>query len=220
MTRPPRANLRVYYRLVAVLGALAVLIVVFVLLRRPILREAGRALTYSDPIDTADMIVVTEWDAEGGLLEAADLVHAGIARQVAILLTPVQPADSELERRGIHREPISQYLTGILHGLGVQAVEIIPRRADGTTGEGDVLPAWCDERQFRTVIVVSSPDHSRRVRRVLHRSMRHHRTKIVVRTAAFSDFDPDRWWQTHDGSRLELQGMGKLLVDLIRHPIS
>jgi hypothetical protein len=202
--------------LAMVLTALAVC----ALLRKPILREAGRALTFSDPLQPSDVIVVAQWDAEGALLTAADLVHAGIAPRVAILVPPSQPGESELERRGVQREPISRYFVAILHSLGVQAVEIISRRADGTTGEGDVLPAWCDEHNFTTVLVVSSPDHSWRVRRVLNRSMRNHRTKIIVRTAAFSVFDPERWWLTHDGVRLELEGMGKLLVDLARHPIS
>ena len=199
---------------------LLTVLVVGALLGKPLLREAGRALTFSDPLQPSDIIVVAQWDAEGALLTAADLVHAGIAPRVAILLTPNQPSDHELDRRGVRRQPISQYLVGILHWLGVQAVEIIAQRADGTTGEGDVLPNWCDEQTLTTVLVVSSPDHSRRVRRVLHRSMRNHRTAVIVRTAAFSDFDPERWWQTHDGVRLELEGMGKLLVDLVRHPIS
>ena len=219
MNKPSCANVRSRYALLTVLVMLTVL-AVCVLARRPILREAGRALVFSDPLQSSDVIVVTEWDGEGALLKAADLVHADIAPRVAILLTPNQPSDRELELRGVRREPISEYFVKILHSLGVQTVEIISQRADGTTGEGEVLPVWCDEHGFTTVLVVSSPDHSRRVRRVLHRSMRNHRTKIIVRTAAFSDFDPERWWQTHDGVRLELEGMGKLLVDLVRHPIS
>jgi hypothetical protein len=175
---------------------------------------------YSDRLEPADVIVVTEWDEEGALIYAADLVHSGIAPRVAILLTPAAPADQELERRGIQREPMSRYLTRILHELGVQDVELIPERADGTTAEGNILPAWCDAHRFTSVVLVSSADHSRRVHRVLHRSMRNPHTKIVVRTATFSDFDPEHWWQTHEGIRLELEGMGKLLVDMVRHPIS
>jgi hypothetical protein len=221
MIESSRANVRSRYRILTVLGAVVAVFAVCALLRRPILREAGRLLTFSDPVAAADIIVVTEWDAtDGALLDAADLVQDGIASRVAILLTPPVPADRELARRGIHREPISVYLVGMLHSLGVKTVEIIPSTADGTGAEGEVLTAWCDERQFRSVVVVSSPDHSRRVRRVLNRWMRHHPTRIAVHTARYSDFDPERWWETHNGIRWELEGMGKLIVDVALHPIS
>jgi hypothetical protein len=41
-----------------------------------------------------------------------------------------------------------------------------------------------------------------------------------VHTTAFSDFDPERWWETHDGVRTEIQGLEKLLVDVVLHPLS
>jgi hypothetical protein len=36
----------------------------------------------------------------------------------------------------------------------------------------------------------------------------------------YSEFDPDRWWQTRDGARIGLVELQKLLLDLARHPIS
>jgi hypothetical protein len=192
----------------------------WMVLRRPILRVAGRALTASDRLKPADVIVVTEWDGESGVLTAADLVRDSMAPRVAVLVAPIGPADRELGRRGIVRGGSGPYLVRLLHTLGVAAVETIPTPADGTGSEGDVITAWCDAHQFSSIIVVSSPDHSRRVRRVLHRSMLGHHTKVAVHTTAFSDFDPERWWETHDGVRTEIQGLEKLLVDVVLHPLS
>jgi hypothetical protein len=45
------------------------------------------------------------------------------------------------------------------------------------------LADWCDQHRFRSVVVVSTPDHSRRLRRVLHRSMKGHQTRVTVRPA-------------------------------------
>lgn len=207
----------------AVLAAAIVSISVAVALaalRRPILRAAGRALTASDQLEPADVIVVTEWDGEGGVLAAADLVRDHMASRVAVLVVPIGPADRELARRGFPRGGAGPYLVRLLQSLGVGAVEMIPTPADGTGSEGDVIAAWCDAHQFHSIIVVSSPDHSRRVRRVLHRSMEGHHAKVLVHTTAFSDFDPERWWETHDGVRTEIQGLEKLLVDVALHPIS
>ena len=59
-------------------------------IRRAILRAAGWALVANDPIEPADIIVVTR-DADGaGTLEAADLVHSGVATRVAIFIPGLQ----------------------------------------------------------------------------------------------------------------------------------
>ena len=64
-----------------------------------------------------------------------------------------------------------------------------------------VLPPWCDQHGFRSVVVVTETDHSRRLRRVLRRSLKGHRTTFAVRASRYSQFDPDRWWETRAGAR-------------------
>ena len=83
-----------------------------------------------------------------------------------------------------------------------------------------MLAAWCDQHGFRSVVVVSSSDHSRRLHRVLHRSMKGHQTRVATCSARDSAFDPDRWWQSHRGIRTEVVELEKLLLDVARHPIS
>jgi hypothetical protein len=107
-----------------------------------------------------------------------------------------------------------------LKALGVEAIEQIPRAIAGTEDEGRMLPGWCDEQRFRSVVMVDTADHSRRLRRVLHRSMKGHPTNITVRSARYSTFDPDRWWTTRDGMRIGIVELEKLLLDLVRHPLS
>jgi hypothetical protein len=50
--------------------------------------------------------------------------------------------------------------------------------------------------------------------------MKGHRTKVTVRFARQSQFDPDRWWQTRTGLRTGLIELEKLIVDVAGHPIS
>jgi len=134
-------------------------------IREPIFRAAGWALVVDEPFGPADIVVITV-DADGaGVLEAADLIHGGIAPRVAVF-------------------------------------------AD-----------WSRERRFRSIVVVCSRDHSRRLRRVFQRSFKGHPTRILVRAARHSTFDPDRWWQDRDGVRTHVVESQKLLLDLIRHPI-
>jgi len=187
--------------------------------RQPILRTAGWALVVDDPVGPVDIIVVAASADGAGVLEAADLVHSGIAARVAVFGDPPSSVDREFLRRGIPYEDEAARLTRQLRALGVTTIEQIPR-AGGTQAEGLVLPGWCDEHQFRSILVVSSRDHSRRLHRVLHRSMKGHRTKITIRPSRYSPFDPDRWWETRDGIRTEIIELQKLLLDVVRHPIS
>jgi alpha-L-arabinofuranosidase len=69
-------------------------------------------------------------------------------------------------------------------------------------------------------VVVSTSDHSRRLRRVIHRSMKGHSTKVTSHSTRYSAFDPDRWWQSRRGIRTEVVELQKLLLDVVRHPIS
>jgi hypothetical protein len=39
-------------------------------------------------------------------------------------------------------------------------------------------------------------------------------------SARYSDFDPDRWWGSRGGIRIEIEELEKLLLDVVRHPIS
>jgi hypothetical protein len=92
-------------------------------------------------------------------------------------------------------------------------------RIDGTEGEGQVLPLWCDEQHLRSIVVVASKDHSRHVRRVLDRAMKDHPTHVTVQAARYSSFDPDRWWETRNGIRTEIIEFQKLLLDIVLHPM-
>jgi hypothetical protein len=189
-------------------------------IRRPLLRAAGEALVVDEPVEPSDVIVVPQWAGAAGAIDAADLVHHGIAGHVAVLPGPSGPAHQELARRGIAYTDESAHIVQLLGSLGVAMIEVIPNAASGTDAEGSVLPSWCDQHQFRSIVVVSLPDHSRRVRRVLHRSFLGHPTRVVVRSARYSSFDSNGWWKTRDGIRTEIMELEKLSLDIARHPIS
>jgi len=188
-------------------------------IRTPILRALGQALVADDAPAPADMIVVATGADGAGVLEAADLVHSGVSTRVAVFADPPDPiVDREFIRRGVPYEDWAARSIRQFHGLGVNMVEVIPRAVAGTDDEGRVLPGWCDQRGLRSVVVVTTSDHSRRLRRVLRRSMGVRPTRVIVRSARFSPFDPDRWWQTSDTKRIGIIELQKLLLDVLLHP--
>jgi len=204
-----------------VLGALvlsALTIVGVRCLRVPVLRAAGWALVVNEPVAPADIIVLS-LDSDGaGALEAADLVRSGISKRVAVFMDPPSGVDHEFIRRGLPYEDAGARQIRELRSLGVTDVVQIAR-VDGTESEGQVLPAWCDEHQLRSIVMVATKDHSRRLQRVLDRLMKGHPTRVTIQPARYSSFDPDRWWKTRSGVRTEIVELQKLLLDIVLHPM-
>jgi hypothetical protein len=208
------------YAPIVVMLALAAFAVVAVrAAREPVLRAAGWALVVNEPVAPADIIVLS-LDSDGaGALEAADLVQSGISKRVAVFIDTPDGVGHEFIRRGLPFEDAAAREFRQLTSLGVTDVVQISR-VDGTESEGRVLPTWCDEHQLRSIVVVATKDHSRRLRRVLDRAMKGHPTRIMVQPARYSSFDPDKWWETRGSVRTEIVELQKLLLDLVLHPIS
>lgn len=205
--------------ILAVLASAAITVVGVRSIREPVLRAAGWALVVDEPLAPADVIVVTLDAGSAGVLEAADLVQSNISKRVAVFRDPPDRVDQEFIRRGLPYEDAEATQLRELRSLGVRDLLQIPR-VDGTQAEGHVLPAWCDKYRFRSIVVVATTDHTRRLRRVLDRSMKGHSTHVTVRPSRYSTFDPDRWWETRDGVRIEIVELQKLLLDVVLHPIS
>jgi hypothetical protein len=190
-------------------------------LREPVLRAAGWALVVNEPVASADIVVISLDSGGAGALEAADLVQSGISKRVAVFMDPPSPEDHEFIRRGLADEDEGATQIRQLRSLGVTDVARISTIEGGSTeGEGQALPRWCDEHQIQSVVFVPDKDHSRRVRRVLDRVMKGHSTRVTVRPTRYSNFDPDRWWETRRGVGAEIVGLQKLLLDVVLHPMS
>jgi hypothetical protein len=203
-----------------VVGLAAAAIVVVPSVRELVLRAAGWALVVSEPLAPADIIVVSPDSGGAGSLEAADLVHSGIAARVAVFADPPSGEDHEFIRRGLPYEDLGAMQTRQLKWLGVTEVVQIPRTDVGSEGEAQVLPQWCDQHQFQSVVLVAARDHSRRLKRALARSMKGQLTRVTVQPSRYSSFDPDKWWKTRGGVRTEIVEFEKLVLDVVLHPMS
>ena len=209
-----------WVRVVAIVGLAFVVIAGVPAVREPILRFAGRALVVEDSVASADVIVVSLDSGGAGVLEAADLVKNGIAKRVAVFSDPPTGADREFIRRGLPYEDMAARQIRQLEWLGVTDVVRIPALDTGTDGEGRALSAWSREHQYRSLVVVSTTDHTRRLRRVIHRYMDGLATTVAIRPSRYSSFDPDRWWESRGGIRTQVIELQKLALDVALHPLS
>jgi hypothetical protein len=185
--------------------------------REAMLRGLGAALVVDETVTASDVVVVSVDAAEAGLLEAADLVRSGVARQVFVFAPQLETEDLELKRRGILTEDAATRYARLLGALGVANLAGVTR-VSGTEEQVRALPDICRGYGFRSVIVVTARDHSRRVQRGLDRTMKGQGVTVVVVGSRYSAFDPDRWWQTRDGARTEVVELQKLILDYAIHP--
>jgi hypothetical protein len=187
--------------------------------RESVLRAAGWALVVNEKVLPADFIVLSLDSGGSGALEAADLLQNGVSKRVAVFTDPPSGEDHEFIRRGLPYEDRAARQIRQLRSLGVTDVVRISA-SDGTDAEGQALPQWCDDHQLKSIVFVTTKDHSRRIRRVFGRVMKGHLTRVAVQAARYSIFDPDRWWETRAGVRTEIVELQKLVLDVVLHPMS
>src|SRR5215471_16090774 len=188
--------------------------------REPVLRAAGWALIVNEPVGPADIIVIVPDLGGAGVLEAADLVQSGIATRVAVFADPPSGEDREFIRRGLPYEDAAARQIDQLKWLGVTDVAQIPRADSESESVAEVLPAWCDQHQFRSIVFVANREYSRWLQRVLDRVMKGHSTRITVQPSRYSGFDPDQWWKTRTGVRIAIVELQRLVLEVLLHPIS
>jgi len=157
-------------------------------------RGAGRWLIREDTLGAADVIVVLSgsmpWRAEEGAL----LFRLGYAREVWVS-RPEGPA-TELAAMGIRYEGEEDYSRDILVHEGVPEanVRILPDAIINTEQEVDEVASEMRREGMARVIIVTSPQHTRRVR-TLWRKLVGENPEAIVRGAPQDPFDAGHWWR-------------------------
>ena len=173
-----------------------VLLILLLLLAATViaLRQAGRWLVREDPLSRADVIVVLSgglpYRAEG----AAKVFRLRYAPETWVS-RPESPA-GELQELGIHYVGEEEYNRQILiqEGVPESAVHIFPKTVANTEQEVEEIAREMRRTGKTTVIIVTSPQHTRRVK-ALWKTIVGNDPKLIVRAAAEDPFDADHWWR-------------------------
>jgi uncharacterized SAM-binding protein YcdF (DUF218 family) len=163
-------------------------------------RGIGRWLIREDPLSPADVIVVLGGSLPYPADEAGKIFRMRYAPEVWVS-RPDNPA-AELEKLGIHFVADEEYTREILIHVGVPeaAVHILPDTVVDTEEEIKEVAQEMRRTGKTRVIIVTSPERTRRVRSLWKRLVGES-PKVVVRAAQEDPYDADHWWQnTRDGS--------------------
>ncbi len=173
--------------------AAAILLVVMIA-ATVLARGAGRWLFRPDPLSHADVIVILSgglpYRAEG----AADVYQQGYAPLVWV--TRPEGPQEELAELGVQFVGEEEYnREAVVHrGVPENAVQILPEEIEDTEQEIAVISQAMRRTGKHTVIIVTSPEHTRRVRALWKRLAGKDLT-LIVRGADEDPIDLNHWWR-------------------------
>ena len=180
---------------IGILGVLALIAVVWAI-HAPVLRGLASTLTIEDPLAEADVIVVVAGGAPFRERAAADLYRQGWAPRVMISRS-INPASVEalvelglrpLDLQGESRAAILRY------GVPAAAVVALEDPVRITEEEVRVVQREARARKWRRLILVTSPEHTRRVKTIWYRRGNGD-MEIIVRPSPYSRAPADGWWR-------------------------
>lgn len=155
----------------------------------------GRWLTVEGPLEKASAIAVLSGSMPLRAIEAAKLYREGFAPEVW-LTHSVEPGGT-LKEMGIPFAGEDFYNVRILMHEGVPeaAIHVLDPPIVNTVDEIGVLGKALDGKKDRTVIIVTTKAHTRRVRLLWSKLASGH-GRAIVRAASTDPFDPKHWWRT------------------------
>ena len=157
-------------------------------------RGAGRWLDREDPLSHADVIFVVGGGMPQRALEAAKVFAMGDAPEVW-LSRPDNPSD-DLAKIGIHFFGEEDYNRQILIHQGVpeSAIHVLPEPVVNTEEELQEVGREMRQQGKKTIILVTSPQHARRVWTLWQRLVGSD-PRAMVHGAHDDPFDADHWWR-------------------------
>lgn len=149
-------------------------------------------LVVADPLREADAIVPLAGE-RARVVEAARLFRDGYARWFVITDMHVEDPN-----------PRITYTDSVIaqaeeEGLPRAAMVVAPGTATSTYEEALNLRRLAQARSLRSLIVVTSPYHTRRTRMIMQEVFRDTETEVVVHPVAGHWYRAEDWWTSREG---------------------
>lgn len=178
------------------------------------LPRLGTYLVHEDPLQKADAIYVLGGTRFERPLEAVDLFHEGWAPAVLLSRQMDDWGETTLRERGVEflDEADQQVDMMVRQGVPREAIRVLDLAQDSTADESVALREAARGRQWRTVIVVTSKQHTRRAGFAMRRGLADMGVTVVMRASRYDRTDPGRWWEHRATLRFTLFETQRLIA--------
>jgi uncharacterized SAM-binding protein YcdF (DUF218 family) len=187
--RLPRIRLRAGW---LILVLMSVALGLAWLARHPLLRSAAALWVVSDPLDSADAIVVLGGGLDVRPFAAADLYKRGLAHRILIANSRQSPAE-KLEVVPAHVELNRKVL--LKQGVPAEAIVTFGDGLSNTYEEARALLAWATANGIRSVIIPTEPFPARRVMWIFDHELGPAGIRVIVEPRNPPQYDLDDWWR-------------------------
>ncbi len=196
-----RRCLTVFIILVTLAGGTAVVALGF----------AATWLVRNDPPVKVDVIISLSGDPRRPL-DAADLYHAGYAKQIILTAEARWPGFEALDQVGVPFPRMADVYRDVLlkRGVPASAIQLVGKDVISTAAEAEAIQAVLPADA--TVMVVTSPYHTRRTGMIFGDALGSERVHVVAST---HEPFPARWWTQQDAARNVLLESAKIVYYML-----
>ena len=190
------------------------LLALFLLLLVPLLYPLwlpwiGMFLVVADPLQKADALVILAGDENERIAAGARLFQAGYSGWFILTDMRLQVPDSE----GVYSATVKR--KAVEQGVPAERVLLVPGPVATTYEEAASLKEFAVSQGFSSLIVVTSPFHTRRARLLLREAFRGAGVTLIVRPALEDGYRAEAWWQNSMDRRLTGLEYVKILAHLL-----
>ena len=199
-------------------------VVVYILIsyyHAPILTRLGRYLIVEHDPQKSDLIVcLAGGNIERGLA-TSDAYHKGLAPRIFLGREEFPDGYYLLKEKGLDYPESVDLLIMILEGLGIprSALLISDRPVKSTFDEAKTVKALAVKNGYRSLILVTSPTHSRRAWLVFRKVFKDEKVRILALPSKYSEFRPEDWWKKRKYIREVIIEYQKLIFYALKYLI-
>ena len=171
--------------------------------------EPAKFLIRTDPLDSADLIVVLAGDGSGRRVEEGlRLLQAGLAPRMLVngSYSLFEARECDLGRA-----------YAIARGGDPESIEAFCMEADSTQDESRILDQELRSRGVEHAIIVTSDFHTARAGRIFRESTSGD-VRYSFAASTTPGFDPDSWWRDRRGKEIVIIEWVKTLNSWLEQP--
>lgn len=183
-------------RRLKVLGVFVLLFLLLAVFHRSILSGMGKYLYSEDPKENTEAMIILGGASYERGLEGVNLYKEGLADQVVCTGGNVPTILPAMDTTAFEAEITERFM----ERRGVPDSKVISLTASTSTmEESQEILAWCEENNVKSLTVVSSWFHLRRVRNVFESTFEGSEVQLRFRGALPPDYDAAVWWKSEQG---------------------
>jgi len=178
-------------------------------------RRTGSWLVKENVPDHADALVILMGNFPERVLEAVDLYNNGGACRLIIVQESMGPYRL-LEAKGadILSTTEQAYNSAVALGIPEDSITILPGDARSTLNEAVIIRDYlADKPEIDTLILVSSPTHTRRASMIFTSAFEVRGVPIYVgcSPSSYSGFQPEKWWRRKEDAQAVISELVKIM---------